>query len=62
MDKITQQNAAMAEEMTSACASLFHETENLKAEVGRFNLGRSSEAARERPGAAKPPALRKRAA
>jgi len=62
MDESTQQTAAVAEEMTSACASLFQETENLKAEVGRFKVGRSGETARERPGAAKPAAVRKRAA
>jgi len=60
MDESTQQTAAVAEEMTSACASLFQETENMKAEVDRFNVGRPAEAARERPAAA--PAARQRRA
>ncbi len=39
MDQVTQQNAAMVEEATSASASLASEAERLRALVSRFDLG-----------------------
>jgi methyl-accepting chemotaxis protein len=39
MDKVTQQNAAMAEEATAASRSLAQESEQLTSLVGQFRLG-----------------------
>jgi methyl-accepting chemotaxis protein len=39
MDLVTQQNAAMVEQTTSATHSLAHETEELSRETGRFRIG-----------------------
>ncbi len=38
MDKVTQQNAAMAEQATAACRSALNETENLASLVASFTL------------------------
>ncbi len=38
MDKVTQQNAAMAEESSAACRAVLHETESLAELVGAFEL------------------------
>jgi methyl-accepting chemotaxis protein len=39
MDKVTQQNAAMAEQATAAGRSLAQESEQLSSLVGQFRLG-----------------------
>jgi methyl-accepting chemotaxis protein len=43
MDKVTQQNAAMAEEATAAGRSLAQEAEQLSGLVGQFRLGNVAE-------------------
>jgi methyl-accepting chemotaxis protein len=39
MDQVTQQNAAMVEEMTAACQGLRSESSSLASSVSRFNVG-----------------------
>jgi methyl-accepting chemotaxis protein len=57
MDKVTQQNAAMAEEATAAGRSLTQEAEQLSSLVGQFRLGNVTEfQLARRPQAASPPA------
>jgi len=51
MDRVTQQNAAMAEESTAASHSLAQETDELARLIGRFKLG-DAEAATARRGPA----------
>jgi methyl-accepting chemotaxis protein len=52
MDKVTQQNAAMAEESTAACRSALNETENLAGLVETFALSeRASQSADPKPAA-----------
>lgn len=52
MDKVTQQNAAMAEESTAASHNLAQETNELARLIGRFKLGeaRASAVTRRQPG------------
>jgi methyl-accepting chemotaxis protein len=52
MDKVTQQNAAMAQESTAASHSLAQETNELARLIGRFKLGDPPAAQRSRPQAA----------
>ncbi|MGC1303841.1 MAG: methyl-accepting chemotaxis protein [Caulobacteraceae bacterium] len=42
MDQVTQQNAAMVEQATAASQSLFHETEQLTALIGGFQIDQVS--------------------
>ena len=59
MDRVTQQNAAMAEESTAASHSLAQETNALARLIGRFQLGAPAAPAEvqpARPGAAEDPA------
>ena len=53
MDKVTQQNAAMAEEATAAGRSLAQEAEQLSGLVGQFRLGNVAEFQPARRAAAK---------
>jgi methyl-accepting chemotaxis protein len=53
MDKVTQQNAAMAEQATAAGRSLAQEAEQLTGLVGQFRLGNVAELQPVRRAAAK---------
>jgi methyl-accepting chemotaxis protein len=49
MDKVTQQNAASAEESSSAASELSGQAEELAAMVGAFSIERSQRVATVRP-------------
>jgi hypothetical protein len=53
MDQVTQQNAAMVEEVTAAASSLQSETAELARQMSQFNTGSGAPASR-RPQAADP--------
>jgi methyl-accepting chemotaxis protein len=53
MDKVTQQNAAMAEQATAAGRSLAQESDQLTSLIGQFQVGNVSTLDRARTPAAK---------
>ena len=55
MDKVTQQNAAMAEEATAASRSLASESDQLMSLVGQFRLGNVAALPQRRPAATAEP-------